>query len=42
MTEKDQANMKKSIKYLIDKKMNTEKDFKKLEAINYETNYIEI
>jgi hypothetical protein len=22
--------------------MNTEKDFKKLEAINYETNYIEI
>jgi hypothetical protein len=42
MTEKDKANMEKSIKFLIDKKMNTEENFKKLEAINYGSNYIEI
>lgn len=42
MTEKDKANMEKSIKFLVDKKMDTEENFKKLEAINYGSNYIEI
>ncbi|HBB04416.1 TPA: hypothetical protein DCZ39_06050 [Patescibacteria group bacterium] len=42
MTPTDKANMEKSIKFLIDKKMDTEENLKKLEAINYGSNYIEI
>ena len=41
-TAKDKINMEKSIKFLIDNKMNTEENLKKLEAINYGPNYIEI
>ena len=42
MTAKDKANMEKSIKFLIDKKMDTSENIKKLEAIIYYGNYIEI
>lgn len=42
MTAKDKANMEKSIKFLVDKKMDTSENLKKLEAINYGSNYIEI
>ncbi len=42
MTPKDKANMEKSIKFLVDKKMDTSENLKKLEAINYGSNYIEI
>ena len=42
MTQKDKENMEKSIKFLVDKKMYTSKNLKKLEAINYGSNYIEI
>jgi hypothetical protein len=42
MTEKDKINMEKSIKFLVDNGMDSPKNLKKLEAINYGTNYIEI
>ncbi|MEI6774661.1 MAG: hypothetical protein WCL18_07980 [bacterium] len=42
MTAKDKANMEKSIKFLVDKKMDTSENLNKLEAINYGSNYIEI
>ncbi len=42
MTPTDKENMQKSIQYLIDKKMDTPENFKKLEAIKYWTNFIEI
>lgn len=42
MTAKDKENMEKSIKFLIDKKMDTSENIKKLEAINYASNHIEI
>jgi hypothetical protein len=42
MTAKDKVNMGKSIKFLVDKKMDTSENLKKLEAINYGLNYIEI
>ena len=42
MTAKDKVNMEKSIKFLVDQKMDTSENLKKLEAINYGSNYIEI
>ncbi len=42
MTTKDKENMEKSIKFLADKKMDTLENLKKLKAIKYEVNYIEI
>ena len=42
MTAKDKENMKKSINFLVDKKMDTSENIKKLEAINYRFDYIEI
>jgi len=42
MTAKDKANMEKSINFLVDKKMDTSENLKKLETINYGSNYIEI
>jgi hypothetical protein len=42
MTDKDKENMEKSIKFLINKKMDTSENIKKLEAILYYQNYIEI
>ena len=42
MTSTDKENMQKSISYLQKNKMDTEKNLKKLDAINYGSNYIEI
>lgn len=42
MTATDKANMENSIKFLIDKKMDTSENVKKLEAINYGIKYREI
>ena len=42
MTVKDRLNMEKSIIFLIDRKMDSSENLKKLEAINYGSNYIEI
>ena len=42
MTAKDKADMKKSINFLVDNKIATSENLKKLEAINYGSNYIEI
>ncbi len=42
MLTSDKKNMQKSIEYLIEKKMDTPENFKKLEAINYGNNFIEI
>ena len=42
MTAKDKANMEKSIKFLVDRKMDTSENLEKLETINYGSNYIEI
>ncbi|MEI6773923.1 MAG: hypothetical protein WCL18_03810 [bacterium] len=42
MTAKDKANMQKSIDFLVDNKIATSENLKKLEAINYGSNYIEI
>lgn len=42
MTSTDKENMQKSIQFLIEKKMDTSENLKKLEAINYGANFIEI
>lgn len=42
MTEEDNVNMTKSIEFLVDKKMDTSENLKKLRTINYGSNYIEI
>ncbi len=42
MTVDDKANIEKIIESLKEKKMLTDKNFKKLETINYDSNYIEI
>lgn len=42
MTPTDKENMEKSIKYLVNKKQDTPENLKKLEAIKYGVNFIEI
>ena len=42
MTATDKENMEKSIKYLVDNKMDTSENLKKLDAIKYGANFIEI
>ena len=42
MTIKDKFNKQRAIKFLVDHNMDTSENLKRLEAVNYTANYIEI